>query len=317
MIASRRNAYYVLRTAHATTGIGIAATRVRGPTAPRGHTTRPYDRRMDPRALATMDTLQRSLGAAGRAGLHWSASWWQVLRVGALVIVLALAPSTYERANRRALAHHIVVGTLPLLAWFAVLSALVSVVLIRIVIVTAAGYGLDQYALEMVVRVLVLELIPLTAALFVALRATLPSGAELSRMHARGQIARLIERGVDPLRRELMPRVVAGVVAVALLAALNCLIALVLAYLLLYGPTTSALPGFTRAIGQIFGPGVMLILALKTLLFALAVSLVPVAALLRAPRRDATRTGAALDGLVRMFLAILLIEVGSLVGNYT
>jgi phospholipid/cholesterol/gamma-HCH transport system permease protein len=70
-------------------------------------------------------------------------------------------------------------------------------------------------------------------------------------------------------------------------------------------------------IGQIFDPGVMMIFALKTLLFSLAVSLIPVGALLRGPRADTTRTGAALDSLVRMFLAILLIEVASLIGNYT
>jgi phospholipid/cholesterol/gamma-HCH transport system permease protein len=268
-----------------------------------------------------MAALQDALGAAGRygvrAGVRWSTSWWQVVQVGALVIVLALSPSTYERSNRRALAYHIVAGTTPVIAWFAVLSALVSLVIVRIVIVTAASYGLTQYALETVVRVLVLELIPLTAALFVALRVTVPSGAELSRMHARGDLARLQSRGVDPVRHELMPRVVAGIVSVALLAALSCLIAMVIAYLSLYGLSAGAFAAFTRVVGQIFNPGVMLILALKTLLFAFASSLIPVGALLRGPRPDVTRTSAALDSLVRMFLAILLIEIGALVGNYT
>ena len=43
------------------------------------------------------------------------------------------------------------------------LSALISLVLIRIVVVTALSYGLSQFAVQMVVRVLVLELIPTTA----------------------------------------------------------------------------------------------------------------------------------------------------------
>ena len=50
---------------------------------------------------------------------------------------------------------------------FTVFSSLLGLVLIRIVVVTALSYGLSQYAVEMVVRVLVLELIPLGAALFV------------------------------------------------------------------------------------------------------------------------------------------------------
>ncbi|HEY9238237.1 MAG TPA: ABC transporter permease, partial [Burkholderiaceae bacterium] len=101
-------------------------------------------------------------------------------------MVLALTPSTYDRANRRALAHHVWHGTVPVLPWFVLLSALISVVLIRIVLVTALSYGLSQYALQLLIRVLVLELIPLTAALFVALRITLPSGAALLNLHAGG-----------------------------------------------------------------------------------------------------------------------------------
>jgi phospholipid/cholesterol/gamma-HCH transport system permease protein len=267
-----------------------------------------------------MSSLQGAIGAVGAASLasvRWSTSWWHVVRVGALVLVLALSPSTYARDTRRALAHHVYVGTAPVTGWFAVLSALVSVVLIRIVIVTAASYGLTQYALEMVVRVLVLELIPLSAALFVALRVTVPSGAELSRMHARGELARLQQAGIDPITHELLPRVVAGIVAVMMLAALSCLITMFLTYISVYGLTRGGFAAFTRAVGQIFEPGVAMILLLKTLLFSLAVSLIPVAALLRGPRADTTRTSAALDSLVRMFLAILLIEIVSLVGNYS
>ena len=64
---------------------------------------------------------------------------------------------------------HIYAAAGPGLAGFTTLMALFNVVLIRIVVVTAFAYGLSQYALNMVVRVLVLELVPLVAALFVAI----------------------------------------------------------------------------------------------------------------------------------------------------
>jgi phospholipid/cholesterol/gamma-HCH transport system permease protein len=112
------------------------------------------------------------------------------------------------------MARHVYLGTAPLLPWFTVLCALVSLVVIRIVVVTAASYGLSQYALEMVVRVLVLELIPLTAALFVALRCTLPAGAELATLRRRGRLGTPARaQGVDPLA-EVLPRVLAGPVCV-------------------------------------------------------------------------------------------------------
>ena len=267
--------------------------------------------------MSTLRTLQDSLGDFGRSGAQWSVSWWHVVKVGALILVLALSPSTYDRANRSALARHVVLGTAPLLPWFALLSAVVSVVLIRIVVVTALSYGLSQYALEMVVRVLVLELIPLTAALFVALRSTVPSGAELIRMHRRGAFEAMQREGIDPLRHELLPRVLAGIFAVQMLAAVSCLIAMVLAYFAVYGFTLGAFAGFTRTLGQIFNPSVALIFTLKTLFFSLAVALIPVAAFLRGQRpTSGARVSPELESLVRLFTAILLIEVVSLVGNY-
>ena len=268
-----------------------------------------------------------AVGQLGRSGarsligasIDWSLSWWQVLHAGALVLVLALSPSTWAPSVRAALARHVWLGTAPLLPWFALLSALVSVVIIRIVVVTALSYGLTQYALEMVVRVLVLELIPLTAALFVALRATVPAGAQLSALHASGALHAQERTGADTLRHELLPRVVAGMFAVLLLAAVSCGIAMTLAYFAVYGASLGGFKGYTRTLGQIFNPGVSLILALKTLFFALAVALIPVAAFLRGSQSavaPGARSSPEVASLVRLFAAILLIEIVSLMGNY-
>lgn len=41
------------------------------------------------------------------------------------------------------------------LLWSSLLSALISLVIIRIILVTAVSYGLSQYALEMLIRVLI------------------------------------------------------------------------------------------------------------------------------------------------------------------
>ncbi len=247
--------------------------------------------------------------------LGWLAGWWRVLYVGAQVLVLAVSPSSYSAANRLRLAQHMVQGTAPMLLGFTLLSALATLVLTRIVVVTALSYGLTQYALQVVIRVLVLELIPLSAALFVALRTTIAGSAALADLRLSG----LYASRSALLRDEAMPRVVAGVFASILLAALSCVVALVLAYLTVYGFTLSALPGYTRLFGQVFNPAVTLIFALKTLFFSLAIALMPVASALHDRGEEqgpGPRHGAELRALARMFGVILLIEIVSLVGNY-
>jgi phospholipid/cholesterol/gamma-HCH transport system permease protein len=244
---------------------------------------------------------------------RWLVGWWRIVHFGAVIGVMALSPGSYSRRQQRTIAHHMVLDTAPVLVWFTLLSSLLSLVIARIVVVTALSYGLTQYALEMVVRVLVVEIIPLTAALFVAVRCTLPHGEELAGMRIRGELQRQRERGLDPLRHEVLPRAVAGLFSVALLSVLAGTVALVLAYLATYGFTVWALDGYMRTVGRVFSPTVVVVFTLKTLLFSLAVVLVPMGSALH----DATRSrvSAEVRGLVRLFALVLLIQAGSLAIN--
>lgn len=253
----------------------------------------------------------------GQVTQHWLMEWWYLVHLGAMMLVLALSPSSYNPASRLVLMRQIYLNTAPLLLGFSLLCALVTVVITRIVMVTALSYGLSQYALQVVIRVLVLELIPLTAALFVALRCTIPDGAELMAMQASGHLDKLRAEGIEPVRREVLPRVVAGLISGITLAALSCVVALTVAYMAVYGFNVSGLAIYTRLFGQVFSPAVTMIFLMKTLTYCLAVSLIPMAsALYGLGDAGGVRTSAEMRGLVRMFAVLLVIEVASLVGNY-
>ena len=256
------------------------------------------------------------LTRTNQSAQHWLVQWWKLLHLGAVLLLLALSPSSYKRADRLALARHVYDNTAPIMTSFTLLCALISLVLTRIVTTTALSYGLSQYSLQVVIRVLVLELIPLTAALFVALRCTIPDGAELAELKARGDLDKLRASGINPIHREVLPRVLAGIFSTITLAVLSCVVALLVAYVAIYGFNLAGFAGYTRLFGQVFTPAVTLIFIMKTLLFSLAVSLIPMASALYGAAVNNTRTSAEMRGLVRMFAVILLIEVMSLVGNY-
>ncbi len=234
---------------------------------------------------------------------------WRVLHLGALVLALAISPSTYRAPWRTPLAAQLTRAALPLLAWFTLLAAILSLVIVRIVLVTAQSYGLSQFALEMVVRVLVVELIPLTAAFAVALQVGLPMAAELLQLRRRGAL-----QGAMALRALVVPRALAGLYCVLLLAAVASAVALLLAYLLAHGFSPWGLPRFTRIVGQVFAPYVVLVFVLKTGALALAVAVLPIGSALH--DRGRTASDVELQGLLRLFAVILAIEVGGLAGNY-
>ncbi len=250
-----------------------------------------------------------------RTPLRWLKGWWTVAQFGAQMLVLMLSPSSYRRSQHQALYYQLHAASMPLLPGFTAMSAVLSLVIIRIVVATAQSYGLSQYALDVLVRTLVLELLPLLVALYVALRFTMPAGEAVAELRERGQLQALWQAGGDPARDVLLPRVLGGVFAVVLLAALSAVMALVMTYVTLYGFTSWGLAAYTRDVGQVFNPAATVILCMKAFFFSLVVAILPLAP---DPRHD----GAALqrrdeiNQLGRLFALILLIEVLSLVGNY-
>jgi phospholipid/cholesterol/gamma-HCH transport system permease protein len=261
--------------------------------------------------MSAQASIPNLLHRLHRGAVGWLHSWWRLLQFAVLMFSVALTPSSYGRERRPILARHLVNDTAPNLAWFGVLSALVSLVLIRIVVVTSQSYGLSRFALEMVVRVLVLELIPLTAAAFVALRTTLPAGLEFAQGRSTASSVTEAE-----LHREFFPRVASGIFAVWMLAAVSCVLTLILAYLTLYGFTPWALNGYTRVVGQVFNPAVTLILVLKIVFFSFAVGLIPMASSFYFGASYRNKVTHGLSDMVRLFAVMLLIEVASLMGNY-
>ena len=260
--------------------------------------------------------LENPLDDLPQTTLRWLSGWWRIIHFGAQLLVLTLTPSSYQRENRGTMARHFYVDTAPVLPWFTVLSALISLVIIRIVLVTSVSYGLSQYALEMVVRVLVLELIPLAAAVFSALRCTIPNAADLVLLRSRGGFDRIREAGADPLAVEVLPRVGASVLATLMLVAVSCVVTLVLCYFSVYGFIAGGFDNYTHTVGRIFEPQLALIFCLKAFFLSVAVALLPIASVLYDGPRVRTRTGAEVQSLLRVFSMILVIEAASLVGNY-
>ncbi|MES2325540.1 MAG: ABC transporter permease [Pseudomonadota bacterium] len=240
------------------------------------------------------------------------ASWWYVFHLGAIALVMAFSPTTYNRDNRIATSRHIYNSTWQVLPWFTLLAALVSLVLIRIVVVTAISYGLSAYALEMVVRVLVLELIPLTAAMFVALRAGLAFNAG----DALALAAAAKTRAQNRLRQDLVPQVVANAFAVLSLAMVSSVIVLVLAYISVYGLSPWGVADYTRTVGRIFNPAVTIGFVLKTVFFGLSVAVIPSAAILEQHRYGIAPSSTVQPGAVRLLFVLLVIEAASLAVKY-
>lgn len=261
-------------------------------------------------------TVLRGAGTRG-AGLSGAlAGRLRAIRFAAVVIVTALSPSAWTRDARLLAARQLHFSAWLPLPGFTLAFAVLGFVLVRIVIGTAQAYGLAHYALELTVRVLALELIPLFAALFVGLRSGATTAAEVALMHADGGFERLARAGRDPLPAELVPRALGSLVAVMLLALSNGLVTLALAYVELYGLSPWAVGSFVRITGHVFDPLIVAGFLIRTILFGLAVGAIPITAALGIGRDRAQVPHAVRRAMVRLGAALVLIELVFLAVTY-
>ncbi|HTQ78314.1 MAG TPA: ABC transporter permease [Burkholderiales bacterium] len=244
-------------------------------------------------------------------------SWRRLARFAGFATVALVSPSTYGQAARELAVRHVHAAAWQILPGYTLFSALLSLVLIEIVNTSARKYGVSQYALELVLRVLVLELLPLLTALFVALRTGAAIASEVALMKVGGELEERAEGDAGSLREELVPRVAGAALSVFSLTTLSCAIACALTYFIFYGTSRSALEGFTRVVGNVFDGPVLVGFVLKCLLFGLAVALIPIATGLEAERGQLdSAPSAVLGGLVKLFFVIGVIEIASLVVKY-
>lgn len=267
--------------------------------------------------MPDMDLLIDTLTRRGAALLAWLRSWRHLGRFAATAIVEALTPATYNSATRSVVQKQIYFTAWQILPGFTLFSAVLSFVLIQIVVDTASNYGLAQHALEMSVRILVLEILPLLTALFVGLRSGAAINTEVALMIVHNEMKALEEAGVDPMRFEFIPRVIGGVISVLALTAVASALALVLAYIAVYGFQVWSLADFNRVVGNIFDLPAIALLWAKVLAFGLAVTVIPISEGLAAPPAKLFFVPiSVLRGMVRLFFVLMLVEVISLILKY-
>ena len=248
--------------------------------------------------------------------LTWFLAWGRAARFTFAVITAVLSPKLYSPRSRTATAQQIYAGAWQVLPGFIPFAALLGVVVVEITLRAARLFGLEQYALELSFRALVLELIPLLTALFVALRSGAAICTEIALMRYAGEFADLSAAGIDPFEREFVPRVAAAAVSVFTLTTLTCILVLGVSYLLMYGFSPWGFEPYTRTVALVFSPPALAGFAMKCIAFGIAVGVIPISAGLDATRDIESVPAAVMGGMVRLFFALGLIEILALAITY-
>ncbi len=263
-----------------------------------------------------LDLIINLVERTGAKAVAWWNSVYSVLSfLGEAFATLAM-PATWNRATLDTIIKQIYFTAVQILHVYLIYVVVISWVIISITLSTARNVGLFDAATEMIIRVLVLELLPFLTALLIALRSGSAINTEVALMKVNNELDALAHCKVEPMRFEFLPRIAGGVASVLGLTIMGGVLTLLLAYLAIYGLSASGLYPFATTIASVFNMKVLLGLTVKCGFFGLAVTALPIAAGLETPKKPFMVPVSVLRGMMRVFLALVLIEVLSLALKY-
>ena len=263
-----------------------------------------------------MNFLAASIESLGAKVVGWFTVAYGMFAFLVQASLLLLDRTTWNRATFDVVIKQVYFTAVQILHVFLGYALVISWLIISIILSTARDFGLAEFASEMTIRTLVLELLPFLTALFIALRSGSAINTEVALMQVNNELDALAHCKVPPMQFEFLPRLIGGVISVVTLSLLGGLLALLMGYLAIYGLSVAGFEPYTRTLAKILDFQILAGLVVKCALFGLAVTLIPVTAGLETPKKLFMVPVSVLRGMMRVFLAIVAIEVVSLALKY-
>lgn len=250
------------------------------------------------------------------AAVGWFRAWLHAALFGFACAAAALSPSSYTQQTRAIALRQIYFTAWQVLPGYLAFAALLSVIIVRITVGATFEFGLSGYAVELVLRAMVLEILPLLTALFVALRSGSAIGTEIALMRISGELDVAHAADAGPMQREFVPRVIASGIAVASLTVLGCTTAVAVAYTAIYGFSPWGLEEYLQVVAHVFSLPALAGFLLKCTMFGFMVAVIPIAGGMAATRDARSAPLAVMGAMVRLFFALGIVEIGALAAAY-
>src|SRR4030065_160892 len=212
-----------------------------------------------------MNFLARSIESLGAKVTGWFTVGYGMFAFLAKAGLRLIERTTWSRATFDVVVKQVYFTAVQILHVFLGYALVISWLIITIILSTARDFGRTEFASEMTIRTLVLELLPFLTALFIALRSGSAINTEVALMQVNNELDALAHCKVPPMQFEFLPRLIGGVVSVVTLAGLAGLLALLMGYLSIYGISTAGFGPYTQTIAKIFDFKIMVGLILKYL----------------------------------------------------
>jgi len=249
----------------------------------------------------------------GRLEISTSKSFLDTISFAFKVIRQMFHPRTYNSAMRMVLVNQIYFTSVQILPAFLITSAVMGSLLIGIVFELLKQLNLYDYLGNVLMGFIVNELSPLVTVFFIILRSSSAINAEMAVMKVDGEIKTLEIFRIDVINYLLIPRIINGVISIVLLSGLFS-IALMFSGIIFAGVIFGInIDIYSTILLTSADFSDIIISLIKCATFGFFITLIPIRAGLNASREYTSIPISVSNGMVDVFITIVIIEVLSLV----
>jgi hypothetical protein len=256
-----------------------------------------------------LSPLLAKLGRPALAPWHVLKAWGRLLLASAMLLVMLLSRRQRKALDPHTVARALVQACWPLLPKFMLGFAILTGLVFPLLRDELLPLGLTHLESEVAVRLFMAQLLPWACALAMLLSYTLPESARLCRQSRKASAdPSLSVPGHLSRFAAALPTLQAALLGMGLLFVCNAVLLLAVNHLVSYGWNPWALSSHATQIGRIFTPAFTLVLVIKMCTFACITALFPLVSYVNECVRQRHNSDMQLRVLVRVVMALMLVD---------
>jgi len=249
----------------------------------------------------------------GAKAIKTTSSVFEALWFMSLCIVYMFLPSSYNPAMIMVLIKQIYFTAVGILPIFITMSVIFGTIIIGVVISLATEYNLQDKIGSIIITFVVDEFAPFFTALLISLRSSTAVNTEIAVMKVNKELNTLKEYNIDLISYLFIPRIVSGVISVTSLSALFAIIMLSSGYIFAFFTMGMDSYSYKMLLFHAIEIKDIMILIFKGIAFGFVTMVIPIYSGLNAFDSYTAIPISVLNGMVKLFISLFVIEVLSLV----
>ncbi|MDZ4164015.1 MAG: ABC transporter permease [Smithellaceae bacterium] len=260
--------------------------------------------------------MDGSIEHIGRRTIHATRGLRDTFSFALRVLSRMLNPRTYNSAVKGVVVTQFYFTAVQILPLFTLITVLSGVFLVGIGINLAKGLGFTDTLVRLIMAFVITEVVPLTTVVLITLRSGAAMNTEIAVMKVNGELRTLEMFDIDPVDYLCMPRVLTGMFTMLILCGFSTLLIMIsgiVSSALIFGV---AMDVQADQLIQALEVSDIAILTFKAVTLGFFVTLIPIWFGLQASRELTSIPVAVLNGMLKVFIAIVTIEVITLTTRF-